>query len=189
MVRSFIRLFGVLSILFALGCAQKSISLQYHHADANRLTPVGAKTLCVVAMADVRSSASIGQTREGADIYTEDDVRFWFNKAVAARMADLGFLVTHAETMEAAVQSNADYILTGEIHKVWLKETSLTSYEAQLSLFVTLRGRTGAIFTNTMNSSSSQTVIPVTQKPDQVLKAAMRNLMETLALFVKQKTQ
>ncbi len=174
--------------ILSFGCAQNTINLRYRGADPNKLAASNAKTLCIVDFTDARPTASIGKAKDGSDLYSQDDVRLWFARAIAARMSDLGFLVTHAPNHEAAMLSKADYILTGEVQQVWLVEQSMTSYEAKLSMFVSIKGRSGATYTNTINSVASQTIIPLQQKPDLVLKESMNSLMETLALFVQQKT-
>lgn len=155
--------------------------------EASSLPAPNAPSICVVNFEDKRLDPGvIGERRDGSSFNTSGDVPLWISRALADDLARKGFRVTFAMSTSQARSSNPDYLLTGIIQEVWLKEASATEISAQLRMDCTLANRKGKLWTESCNTSQNKTSLPTGSFADNLLLDTMRDLVGPVAQKVTQ---
>ena len=176
----------LLAALFLTGCAQNVVRLGYPSAPSV-VAKSGSPSICVVLFEDRRGKAEIGERRDGQSFQPQTAVDDWMSRAMADELAQAGFVVTYARTFELAKQSAPDFIVTGVIEEVWLKEPSFTSLSCSMRVTVSLlRGNGTHLFKNNFSASLNRTVIPAMDSAPKILTETLNDLLQPAAQKIEQ---
>lgn len=149
---------------------------------ASSLPPPNAPSICVVNFEDSRlEPATIGKRRDGTSFITYNDVQGWISRALADELARKGFRVTFALTANQAKLANPDYLLTGIVNEVLLRENSATELNTQIKISCTLANRKGKLWTESCNSSQSRAGLPTKEAADTLLLDTLNELVKPVA--------
>lgn len=149
---------------------------------ATNLPAPNAPSVSVVAFEDERlEPTAVGVRKDGAPFTTSGDASQWLSRALADELARGGLRVTFAASVSQARSGNPDYLVTGKISQIWLKETSTVEMSAQMRVTCTLANRKGKIWTETCNSSQSKGGLPSGSAADNLLLDTLRDLIKPLA--------
>lgn len=149
---------------------------------ASSLPPPTAPSVCVVNFKDDRlDPAAIGERRDGSAFTTTGDVPVWVSRALADELARKGFRVTFAMTASQARSSNPDYLVTGVINEVWLKENSALEMTVQMQVNCALANRKGKLWTESCNSSQTRSSFPSGSTADNLLLDSLQDLLRPIA--------
>lgn len=149
---------------------------------AAALPAPNAPSVSVVSFTDKRPDMySIGIRRDGSSFTTQGDVAQWISRALADQLARDGLRVTFATNTSEARGGNPDYLVTGRIDEVWLKESSAMELSAQMRLNCTLANRKGKLWNETSNTSQTRASLPSGAAADNLLAETLRELIKPLA--------
>lgn len=154
---------------------------------ASSLPAPNAPGVCIVNFEDSRMDpAAVGERRDGSSFTTTGDVALWISRALADELARKGFRVTFAMAANQARSSNPDYLVTGTIQEVWLKEVSATEMSVQMRISCTLANRKGKLWTETSTTSQTRTSLPSGSFADNLLLDTMQDLVSPVAQKIYQ---
>lgn len=149
---------------------------------AASLPAPNAPSVSVVCFADKRSDTfSVGQRRDGTAFTTSQDVAQWISRALADELARDGLRVTFAESVAQARSGNPDFLVTGQVEQVWLKENSATEVSCQMRVNCALANRKGRLWQETANTSQSRSGLPSGSWVDNVLLDTLHDLVKPMA--------
>ncbi len=154
---------------------------------ASSLPAPNAPSVCVVNFEDNRMDpVDIGQRRDGTSFTTTGDVPVWISRALADELARKGFRVTFSMSPNQARSSNPDYLVTGIVQEVWIKEASMTELSVQLRVDCTLANRKGKIWSEACNTSQTKTGLPMGSFADELLLDTLKDLLGPVAQKISQ---
>lgn len=154
---------------------------------ASTLPAPNAPSVCVVNFSDNRVDPhAIGVRRDGSYFRTSGDVPLWISRALADDLARQGFRVTFSMTANQAKSSNPDYLVTGIIQEVWLKEMSATEMSAQMRMECSLASRKGRLWSESCNTSQTKNGLPSSSFADNLLLDTMKDLVMPAAQKIYQ---
>lgn len=154
---------------------------------ASNLPAPNAPSISIVNFKDERPDPhAVGARRDGSAFTTTGDVASWVSRALADELARKGFRVTYAMSTSQARSSSPDYLVTGQVEQVWLKEESATEYSAQMRVICTLANRKGKLWSETCNSSQTRSGLPSGTFADDLLLDTLDNLIKPVAKKVLQ---
>ena len=141
-----------------------------------------APTVTVVEFKDARSNGtSVGQRRDRSAFTTSDSPTLWISHALADALSRHGFLVSYAKSFDQARKGNPDYMVTGKLERVWLKESSATYIEAILEAQFTLANREKHLLRENNKSQSSRNWPSTSNQTEEMLRDTMRDLVDPIA--------
>lgn len=149
---------------------------------ASAIPAPNAPSVTVVNFADKRADPGIvGVRRDGSAFAAPESVNLWVSRALADELARRGLRVTFATALSQARSGNPDYLVTGQLDEVWLKENSAMETTAQMRVYCSLASRKGKIWSESCNSSQSRGNLPGASSPDTLLRDTMRDLVGAVA--------
>ncbi|MCL2122555.1 MAG: hypothetical protein FWH34_00550 [Desulfovibrionaceae bacterium] len=173
----------LLAALFALcACGPSStVRLLYRPADAPQIPVSTAPSISVVQLKDARSNSYIGVRRDNTPFIPNGTVPDWVTKSLADELTRQGLRVTYALTLEAARVSQPQYILTGELQEVWIRESSSTDISASIKAFISVTGHRGKLFSEGVTSSLSKQGLPGGAVAEELLFNTVQELVQSVA--------
>ncbi|WP_291440041.1 LPS assembly lipoprotein LptE [Desulfovibrio sp.] len=146
-----------------------------------------APRVTVVAFEDKRQDQTvIGSRRDNSAFVTSDSVTQWISKALADELARNGLQVSYADSVNQARAGNPDYLVTGDVDQVWLKENSATDLATNMRVNYALANRQGRIYSEALNASQSRTVMPLGSTADNLMLDTLRELIKPMAQKIVQ---
>lgn len=140
-----------------------------------------APSISVVNFTDKRADPySIGVRRDGSAFTTQGNVPQWMSRALADQLARDGMRVTYAYDTSEARRGNPDYLVTGIIDDVWLKESSAMELSANMRVIVTLANRKGRLWSETSTTTQTRASLPSGSSADNLLAETLRELLKPL---------
>lgn len=180
-------LVGAVFLLSACGPSNSVRLLPPPPLDASVLPAPNAPSVSVVSFADKRvDTASIGVRRDGSAFSTTGDVAPWISRALADELARSGFQVSFATNVSQARSGNPDYLVTGQVDEVWLKENSSTEISSQMRVKCTLANRKGRLWSESCNASQSRSGLPSGSTAEDLLLDTLRDLVKPMAQKIVQ---
>lgn len=179
-------LMGALSILALALCAcgpGNTVRLLPAPAlQATSLPAPNAPSVSVVLFTDKRPDPEIvGKRRDGSAFTTNGDVAEWLSRALADDLARKGMRVTFALDTAQARSGAPDYLVTGVVDQVWLRETSSVEMTAQMRVQCTLANRKGKLWMETTNSSQTYGGLLTSSAANNLLLSTLRDLVQPVA--------
>ena len=146
-----------------------------------------APRVTVVAFDDKRQDMTvIGSRRDNTAFVTNDSVTQWISKALADELARNGLQVSYADSVNQARAGNPDYMVTGDVDQVWLREKSATDLSTQMRVNYSVANRQSRIYKETLNASQSRTVMPTGSAADNIMLDTLRELIKPMAQKIVQ---
>ena len=146
-----------------------------------------APRVTVVAFDDKRQDMTvIGSRRDNTAFVTNDSVTQWISKALADELARNGLQVSYSDSVSQARAGNPDYLVTGDVDQVWLREKSATDLSTQMRVNYSVANRQSRIYRETLNASQSRTVMPTGSAADNIMLDTLRELIKPMAQKIVQ---
>lgn len=146
-----------------------------------------APRVTVVAFEDKRQDMTvIGSRRDNTAFVTNDSVTQWISKALADELARNGLQVSYSDSVNQARAGNPDYLVTGDVDQVWLREKSATDLSTQMRVNYSVANRQSRIYKETLNASQSRTVMPTGSAADNIMLDTLRELIKPMAQKIVQ---
>jgi uncharacterized lipoprotein YajG len=151
--------------------------------EASMLPPANAPRLSVVLFADGREDrTALGVRRDGSAFEADGSLAQWVSNALAEALAHTGLQVSFATTVNEARKGNPDYLLTGELQEIWLRETSTTDITATMRIQYTLASREKKVLPrDSFSASQSRSGLPSKSKAEQLLLDTLNDLVNPTA--------
>lgn len=146
-----------------------------------------APSICVVNFEDGRSDEySVGVRRDGSAFTTNQNMSEWIGRALADELARDGLRVTYAVSVAQARSGNPDYLVTGRVDNVWLKEDGRLQLTSSMRVNLALANRKGRIWSETCNSSETKAGLPSKGWADDLLLSTLKDLIKPIAQKIVQ---
>lgn len=150
--------------------------------DNTVLPAPNAPRVSVVNFADKREDmTSIGVRRDGSAFTTNGDVTQWISRALADELARSGMQVTFALTASEGRMGNPDYLVTGQLDQLWLRESSAMEFSTLIRVNCVLANRKGRIWNETINASQNRSSLPSGAAAENILLDTLRDLVKPMA--------
>lgn len=180
-------LLGAVFLLSACGPSNTVRLLPPPPLDASVLPAPNAPSVSVVSFEDKRvDTSSVGVRRDGSAFTTSGNVAEWISRALADELARSGFQVTFAANVNQARSGNPDYLVTGQVDEVWLKENSSLEITSQMRVKCALANRKGRLWSESTNASQSRSGLPSGSTADNLLLDTLRDLVKPMAQKIVQ---
>lgn len=177
----------ILFLLSACGPGNTVKLLPPPPLQASSLPAPSAPSVCVVNFDDKRMEPEIvGARRDNSSFVTSGDVPLWISRALADDLARQGFRVTFAMTANQARSSNPDYMVTGAVQEVWLKEINPAEMSAQMRIDCALANRKGRLWSESCSTSQTKAGLPSGSFADNMLLETMKELVKPAAQKITQ---
>ncbi|WP_304473226.1 hypothetical protein [uncultured Desulfovibrio sp.] len=188
---TFALLSGLLAALLLAACGpSNNVRLLPPPLDASVLPAPSAPRVSVVTFADQRQDQSaLGVRRDKSAFVTGDDVPQWISRALADELARNGMQVTFALNVNQARSGNPDYLVTGQVDEVWLREASATDISSTLRVSYVLANRQGRLLRESLNASQSRSGLPSGAAADNLMLETLRDLVKPMAQKIVQAVQ
>jgi len=173
----------LLTALFALSACSPSSTVQLLHrpVDAPQIPASTAPSISVVQLKDVRPNSTIGVRRDNTSFIPSDSAPEWVTRSLADAFTRLGMRVTYAHSLEAARASQPQYILTGELRELWIRESSITEMSASVQAFISVTGQSGRLVNESLRSSLSRQGVPSSSAAEELLYNTVQELVQSVA--------
>ena len=178
------------AVLFLAGCAAKDmIRLLYYPVTPSVLPAPTAPRVVVVLFDDKRGKTEIGVTRKGTPLQAGSSVSDWISRSLADEISRMGPQVSFAPSITLAQSSRPDFIVTGTVEEVWLKETNLASCSASIRLNIRMANRQGTVYEQNLSSSQEKTGLPGFSLAESVLTDTLREVLGVAASKINEVTR
>lgn len=179
---------AVFGMLTACG-PSNNVRLLYNPSTASVLPQPQAPHVAVVMFEDQRPHQMIGERKDGSVFTSTSTVTDWISRSLADELSRQGMQVSYATTMAQAQSGNPEYIVTGIVTDVWLKENSATNVTATIRATVKLANRKGVIYSENLTASQDKQFIPSASAVESVLAETLRDLLVPAAKKLESKIQ
>ena len=164
--------------LLLTGCASSGVvRLLYSPLAPVELPLPTAPRVVIVLFADSRGKEEIGVSRKDLPLMPGSAVTEWISRALADEIARQGAQFSFAPSSQIAQAARPDFLVTGVVEEVWLKETNIASYAAALRLHVRMADLRGAIYEQTISTSREKTGVPGMNLAEATLTEALREAL------------
>lgn len=164
--------------LFGACSPKGDIRLLYNPVAPAVLPSPTAPRLVVVQFTDQRANpAEIGRKRDNTPFVAAGSVSDWVSRSLGDEISRLGLQVSYAISMPLAQSARPDYLVTGTIDEVWLKETSPATYAATVRISVNLSSLSGNVNHQALSASQEKTGLPTVDLAEGVLSSTLREVL------------
>jgi uncharacterized lipoprotein YajG len=164
------------ALLGLSGCAKPDYTIQLAYQPAGSQASLCAnKQIAVVRFADGRKMTEIGDKDREAFFYPgEKSVTEWASRAVADELSSSGCKVQYHETF---YPFNVDYIVTGEVIQVYLRQRGLLDYDANMKLKIRVQKGNDFVAEKTYSASWEKKVAPMTSSREGILMQLLQDVL------------
>ena len=191
-MKTLIRLSALSGLLLALAltlaaCGPSStVRLLYRPADASLIPSPTAPAISVVQFKDARSNSYVGVRKDNSPFIPNGQVPEWVSRSLADELNRQGLRVTYATSLELARAAQPEYILTGELQELWIRESSSTDIAANIKALISVTSHRGKLFNEHMTSSQSRQGLPSSSNAEELLFNTVQELVQAAALKTQQ---
>ena len=181
--------FFVLSLLLLLSACGPSNTvrlLPLPQPGISVLPAPNAPRVSVVPFEDKRMDVNLGTRRDGSAFVATEDVPQWISRGLADELTRAGLQVSYALTPGQARSANPDYIITGRLEEVWIKEVSSTELTTGMRATHVLSSRDGKVSTETLTSGRGRRGLPGGSVAEDLMRQTMLDLVQHMAAKIKQ---
>ncbi|MBO4335405.1 MAG: hypothetical protein J5846_06180 [Desulfovibrio sp.] len=169
-------------LLSACGPGNEISLLAIEQPAVSVLPKPNAPTVTVVEFKDSRDDTfAIGKRRDLSAFTTSESPTLWLSHALADAIARHGLAVSYAKNFEQARKGNPDYIVTGKLQRLWLKEASATYLEAIIEAQFTLANREKHLMRENNKAQQSRSWPASSSQTEVMLRDTLRDLIEPMA--------
>lgn len=177
----YVLLIGVMLVGLG-GCMPKdTVRLMYTSAEPSVLPSPTAPHVAVVLLEDKRGQDAIGVRSNGGSFQPGSPVAEWVSRSLADELSRKGPQVSYAPTNQLAQSAQPDYIVTGSVDEVWVKEISATTYSAVVRIKLSMANRQGVVFAEGLSASQEKSGIPTSALAENVLTETLRDVLKAAA--------
>lgn len=178
--KAFFSLFLFCSVLALAACGPgNTVRLMYSTPAKGVVLPSpGAPTVTVVIFDDQRPQPTVvGVKRDGASISPNAQVVDWVARSLSDELARQGLQVSYATTLSQAKAARPNYIVTGVVREIWLKEVNPTQMDVSVRLTVNVAGQAGNIYSETLSSVQDKQGLLTEATGEKLLSDALKNVL------------
>lgn len=173
------------TLLVACG-PSNTVRLVYKPADSSVLPAPGAPRVTVVQFTDKRANTQLGIRRDNSSFVANAPLAEWLSRSLADELGRLGLQVSYATTADQARSGNPDYIITGNIEEMWLKESSSTELSATIRANMSLSNRKGRILSDSLSAGQTRKALPSANTAEELLSDTLQELVTPAAQKAQQ---
>ena len=142
---------ALLCALTLAGCAPKdTVRLLYTPVTPSVLPAPTAPRVAVVLFEDKRGKQEIGTRSKGGVFSAATSVPEWISRSLADEISRMGPQVSYAPSIQLAQSARPDYIVTGTVEEVWVKESNPTTYAATVRISFNVANRQGSVYSQNL---------------------------------------
>jgi hypothetical protein len=130
---------------------------------------------------DSRPNPYIGTRHDNTPFIPNGSPPEWVTRSLADALVRQGMRVTYATDLETARASQPQYILTGELQEVWIRESSRLDRSASVKAFVSISGQKGKVLNEGVTASLSRTGAPTGSAAEELLYNTLQELVQIVA--------
>ncbi len=171
------------AVLFSLaGCGpQSTVNLRYTPLESNVLPAPNAPRLTVVLFEDARGKSDLGSKNDGTAFVASSPVNEWISRSLADEISRMGPQVSYATSLQEAQAAQPDFIVTGTVHEVWIKEENPTTYSTAVRFTFSLSNKSGRIYGENLSSRQERSGLPTASFVDDAMGATLREVLGVAA--------
>lgn len=177
----FCSFFLLCSVLALVACGPgNTVRLMYATPAKGVVLPSpGAPTVTVVIFDDQRPQPTVvGVKRDGATISPNAQVVDWVARSLSDELGRQGLQVSYATTLSQAKAARPDFIVTGVVREIWLKEVNPTQMDVSVRLTLNVAGHAGNIYSETLSSVQDKQGLLTEATGEKLLSDALKNVLE-----------
>lgn len=171
------------------GCAPKdTVRLLYTPVTPSVLPAPTAPRVAVVLFEDKRGKQEIGTRSKGGVFSAATSVPEWISRSLADEISRMGPQVSYAPSIQLAQSARPDYIVTGTVEEVWVKESNPTTYAATVRISFNVANRQGSVYSQNLSSSQEKTGLPSSGMVEDLLTGTLREVLGVAASKINEAT-
>ena len=180
---------ALLCALTLAGCAPKdTVRLLYTPVTPSVLPAPTAPRVAVVLFEDKRGKQEIGTRSKGGVFSAATSVPEWISRSLADEISRMGPQVSYAPSIQLAQSARPDYIVTGTVEEVWVKESNPTTYAATVHISFNVANRQGSVYSQNLSSSQEKTGLPSSGMVEDLLTGTLREVLGVAASKINEAT-
>ena len=180
---------ALLCALTLAGCAPKdTVRLLYTPVTPSVLPAPTAPRVAVVLVEDKRGKQEIGTRSKGGVFSAATSVPEWISRSLADEISRMGPQVSYAPSIQLAQSARPDYIVTGTVEEVWVKESNPTTYAATVRISFNVANRQGSVYSQNLSSSQEKTGLPSSGMVEDLLTGTLREVLGVAASKINEAT-
>lgn len=180
---------ALLCALTLAGCAPKdTVRLLYTPVTPSVLPAPTAPRVAVVLFEDKRGKQEIGTRSKGGVFSSATSVPEWISRSLADEISRMGPQVSYAPSIQLAQSARPDYIVTGTVEEVWVKESNPTTYAATVRISFNVANRQGSVYSQNLSSSQEKTGLPSSGMVEDLLTGTLREVLGVAASKINEAT-
>ena len=180
---------ALLCALTLAGCAPKdTVRLLYTPVTPSVLPAPTAPRVAVVLFEDKRGKQEIGTRSKGGVFSAATSVPEWISRSLADEISRMGPQVSYAPSIQLAQSARPDYIVTGTVEEVWVKESNPTTYAATVRISFNVANRQGSVYSQNLSSSQEKTGLPSSGMVEDLLTGTKREVLGVAASKINEAT-
>ena len=180
---------ALLCALTLAGCAPKdTVRLLYTPVTPSVLPAPTAPRVAVVLFGDKRGKQEIGTRSKGGVFSAATSVPEWISRSLADEISRMGPQVSYAPSIQLAQSARPDYIVTGTVEEVWVKESNPTTYAATVRISFNVANRQGSVYSQNLSSSQEKTGLPSSGMVEDLLTGTLREVLGVAASKINEAT-
>ena len=180
---------ALLCALTLAGCAPKdTVRLLYTPVTPSVLPAPTAPRVAVVLFEDKRGKQEIGTRSKGGVFSAATSVPEWISRSLADEISRMGPQVSYAPSIQLAQSARPDYIVTGTVEEVWVKEYNPTTYAATVRISFNVATRQGSVYSQNLSSSQEKTGLPSSGMVEDLLTGTLREVLGVAASKINEAT-
>ena len=180
---------ALLCALTLAGCAPKdTVRLLYTPVTPSVLPAPTAPRVAVVLFEDKRGKQEIGTRSKGGLFSAATSVPEWISRSLADEISRMGPQVSYAPSIQLAQSARPDYIVTGTVEEVWVKESNPTTYAATVRISFNVANRQGSVYSQNLSSSQEKTGLPSSGMVEDLLTGTLREVLGVAASKINEAT-
>ena len=180
---------ALLCALTLAGCAPKdTVRLLYTPVTPSVLPAPTAPRVAVVLFEDKRGKQEIGTRSKGGVFSAATSVPEWISRSLADEISRMGPQVSYAPSIQLAQSARPDYIATGTVEEVGVKESNPTTYAATVRISFNVANRQGSVYSQNLSSSQEKTGLPSSGMVEDLLTGTLREVLGVAASKINEAT-
>ena len=180
---------ALLCALTLAGCAPKdTVRLLYTPVTPSVLPAPTAPRVAVVLFEDKRGKQEIGTRSKGGVFSAATSEPEWISRSLADEISRMGPQVSYAPSIQLAQSARPDYIVTGTVEEVWVKESNPTTYAATVRISFNVANRQGSVYSQNLSSSQEKTGLPSSGMVEDLLTGTLREVLGVAASKINEAT-
>lgn len=129
----------------------------------------------VIKFSDARGTDELGVKSDGTYFYSVAPVGEWVSKGFFEELRKTGCAMSWSEQ---DFGTETDFKMTGTIKELWLKEISMSEYQANMTVNVVLSRAGKKIYEENLYANVNKTVMPSGDSAANIMQEALQDLVK-----------